>query len=60
MNACINGVKQRGSDVIWLGVWEKNPKAISFYKKFGFVEVGDQVFPLGNDPQRDIVMKRTF
>ena len=46
--------------MIWLGVWEKNPKAISFYKKFGFVEVGDQVFPLGNDPQRDIVMKRTF
>jgi ribosomal protein S18 acetylase RimI-like enzyme len=60
MNACINKVKQRGSDVIWLGVWEKNPKAISFYKKFGFVEVGDHVFPLGNDPQRDIVMKRTF
>lgn len=59
MNACIDKLKQRGSDVIWLGVWEKNPKAISFYKKFGFVEVGDHVFPLGNDPQRDIVMKRT-
>jgi len=46
----------QGSDQIWLGVWERNPRAISFYKKFGFVEVGDHVFPLGTDPQRDIIM----
>jgi diamine N-acetyltransferase len=58
MNACIEEVRARGSDVIWLGVWERNPRAISFYRKFGFVEVGDHVFALGRDPQRDIVMAR--
>ena len=57
--ACIDEIKQQGSDALWLGVWERNPRAISFYKKFGFVEVGDHTFPLGGDPQRDIVMVRS-
>jgi diamine N-acetyltransferase len=59
MNACIDEMKSRCSDVVWLGVWERNPRAIAFYKKFGFLEVGAHVFPLGNDPQRDIVMARS-
>lgn len=58
MDACIAEIKARGFDAAWLGVWERNPRAISFYKKFGFVEVGDHVFPLGRDPQRDIIMVR--
>lgn len=59
MSACIAEIKGRGSEVVWLGVWEQNPRAISFYKKFGFVEVGDHIFPVGSDPQRDIVMARS-
>jgi diamine N-acetyltransferase len=59
MNSCIEELRKRQSDVIWLGVWERNPRAIKFYEKFGFVEVGDHVFALGPDPQRDIVMART-
>ena len=58
MDACIEEMKSRGSDVVWLGVWERNPRAISFYRKFGFVEVGDHIFPVGRDPQRDVVMAR--
>jgi len=58
MNACIDELASHRSDVAWLGVWERNPKAISFYKKFGFHEVGEHVFRLGRDPQRDIVMAR--
>jgi ribosomal protein S18 acetylase RimI-like enzyme len=37
-------------------VWEHNPKAIAFYRKFGFETVGDHTFMLGLDRQRDIVM----
>lgn len=59
MKACVGEIKQQGSDTMWLGVWECNPRAISFYKKFGFVEVGDHTFPLGGDPQRDIVMVKS-
>ena len=58
MDACMDELTRRGSDVVWLGVWERNPKAIAFYRKSGFREVGEHVFPLGGDPQRDIVMAR--
>ncbi|OOG51107.1 GNAT family N-acetyltransferase [Rhodanobacter sp. C01] len=59
MKVCIDQIRQHGSDALWLGVWERNPKAISFYKKLGFVEAGEHTFPLGGDPQRDIVMVRS-
>ena len=58
MRACMDELLARGSDVVWLGVWERNPRAIAFYRKCGFVEVGDHVFSVGSDPQRDIVMAR--
>ena len=44
-----------GADRIWLGVWEHNPRAIAFYRKHGFTPVGDHVFRLGDDPQRDLI-----
>jgi ribosomal protein S18 acetylase RimI-like enzyme len=58
MTACLVEMRNRPSDVVWLGVWERNPRAMRFYDKFGFVEVGDHIFLMGNDPQRDIVMAR--
>jgi diamine N-acetyltransferase len=57
MSACIVEARQRGCDSIWLGVWEKNPRAIHFYKKFGFAEVGTHIFPVGDDPQTDLIME---
>ena len=46
------------SEALWLGVWEQNPRAIRFYGRLGFSEVGDHAFLLGNDPQRDLIMVR--
>ncbi len=43
---------------IWLGVWEQNLKAISFYKRNGFVEFDKHIFQLGDDKQTDIMMKK--
>jgi len=48
---------QKKSDYVWLGVWEKNPRAINFYKKNGFVEFNKHIFMLGEDKQTDIMMK---
>lgn len=45
-----------GSDVLWLGVWEHNPKAMAFYRKFGLEIVGTNAFMLGEERQRDLVM----
>jgi ribosomal protein S18 acetylase RimI-like enzyme len=50
--------KQTKSDYLWLGVWEKNPRAIAFYRKNGFQEFDKHIFKLGNDEQTDILMKR--
>lgn len=49
--------KQHNVDILWLGVWEENPRAIRFYKKNGFVEFDKHIFKLGNDEQTDIMMK---
>lgn len=59
MAAGLEEMRRHESDVVWLGVWERTPRAIAFYRKFGFKEVGDHAFPMGRDPQRDIVMVRS-
>lgn len=49
--------KQLKVEFIWLGVWEKNHKALNFYTKNGFVPFHKHAFNLGNDEQIDIMMK---
>jgi ribosomal protein S18 acetylase RimI-like enzyme len=49
--------KLKQADYVWLGVWEKNPRAINFYKKNGFVEFDKHIFKLGDDEQTDIMMR---
>lgn len=44
-------------DFVWLGVWEKNLRAIQFYKKNGFVIFDQHLFQLGSDIQTDLLMK---
>lgn len=58
MQQCIHIARQKNVRVIWLGVWENNQKAITFYTKWGFEKFGDHVFMLGNDPQTDWLMKK--
>jgi len=53
----IQVAKQKDTDYVWLGVWEENLRAISFYRKNGFVEFNKHIFKLGNDEQTDIMMK---
>jgi diamine N-acetyltransferase len=58
MQACLEIARERGCKTMWLGVWERNPRAIAFYRKWGFIEVGTQTFQLGSDLQTDVVMQR--
>ncbi len=58
MNHVLAAADSRGVGTVWLGVWEKNPKAVTFYRKFDFYEAGEHVFMLGQDRQRDIVLNR--
>lgn len=58
MNACLERARAAGHQTIWLGVWKHNPRALAFYRKFGFIEVGEHPFQFGADRQTDIVMQR--
>lgn len=49
-----------GARTLWLGVWERNERAIAFYRKCGFREVGTHTFVLGSDHQRDYVLVRAL
>ena len=50
--------KAAGSAALWLGVWERNARALAFYRKWRFEVVGKHIFRVGDDPQRDLIMRR--
>lgn len=45
-------------DYVWLGVWEKNTRAIRFYERNGMHVFSSHPFQLGDELQTDIMMKR--
>lgn len=49
--------KNKKAGYIWLGVWENNFKALSFYRKNGFAEFDRHIFELGNSRQIDYMMR---
>jgi ribosomal protein S18 acetylase RimI-like enzyme len=53
----IDIAKQTKVNYVWLGVWEKNSRAIKFYEKNGFVAFDKHIFKLGSDEQIDIMMR---
>ena len=58
MEQAIAIARERKKDYAWLGVWEKNEKAIHFYRKNGFYEIGTHIFVMGKDVQTDYVMRK--
>jgi ribosomal protein S18 acetylase RimI-like enzyme len=60
MQAAQDAAREMGGTTIWLGVWERNLRAIAFYAKCGFVDVGSQPFLVGGDLQTDRVMARVI
>ncbi len=45
-----------GADMLWLGVWEHNDRALAFYARQGFREAGDHVFQIGQQIDRDLIL----
>ena len=60
MDAAITEAVRRGGVTLWLGVWERNARAIRFYQKAGFADGGAHTFMLGSDLQHDRVMVRAL
>lgn len=58
MRACLDEAATQGHRTIWLGVWVRNQRAISFYERWRFHPVGSHAFMLGSDEQTDLIMER--
>jgi diamine N-acetyltransferase len=58
MEAALETARELGGGSVWLSVWERNPRAIAFYTKCGFSDVGSKLFLVGTDRQTDRVMAR--
>jgi ribosomal protein S18 acetylase RimI-like enzyme len=58
MRTCLDMAEDLKCQTIWLGVWERNERAIRFYERWGFATVGVRQFALGSDLQKDKVMVR--
>lgn len=56
----IRVARERGFNCLWLGVWEKNERAIKFYERWGFKKVGNHFFIVGKDTQNDLTMELSF
>jgi len=59
MSAALEEVVARGGQTVWLGVWDRNGRAIRFYEKQDFTDVGSHVFMLGHDAQTDRILTKS-
>lgn len=53
MQHCLDWAGGQGYQAVWLGVWERNERALAFYKKLGFSRFGFHYFQFGTERQRD-------
>lgn len=60
MNSSLQWAAEQGASCVWLGANRNNQRAQRFYRKCGFVPVGDRSFRLGSAVERDVVMVRVF
>lgn len=54
----IDFTKNKKKEYIWLGVWEKNIKAIRFYEKNGLYRFGKHDFIMSDERQLDFLYRK--
>jgi ribosomal protein S18 acetylase RimI-like enzyme len=60
MRASLDWAAGQGAASVWLGVNSQNAKAIRFYEKSGFTNVGTKSFTLGDSVERDFILEMTL
>lgn len=58
MEFAIDYARKQRVEWIWLGVWEHNPRAQSFYKQWGFEKFSEHIFTMGDEAQTDWLLKK--
>jgi ribosomal protein S18 acetylase RimI-like enzyme len=57
MDWALDELKRRGAEDIYLSVWSENWRAQRFYARYGFVEVGRNIFMVGDQADDDRIWK---
>jgi Acetyltransferases len=55
---CVETARRKGFDTLWLGVWQENRRALKFYAKHGFKQVGTLTFPYGKTVGTNLVLQK--
>ncbi|SHI72171.1 Ribosomal protein S18 acetylase RimI [Hymenobacter daecheongensis DSM 21074] len=58
MRKALDQARAHGCRTVVLGVWEHNPRALAFYQRFGFKQIGTHEFRLGQDIQTDLILRK--
>ena len=58
MRATLALAEQLPCTAVVLGVWEKNDRALAFYKRFAFKEIGEHGFQMGATIDRDLILRK--
>lgn len=59
MENALNSPTLQTAPNLFLGVWENNYKAQSFYRRYGFSPIGQYLYYVGDHADREIIMKCT-
>ena len=60
MDYCLNWAREQEYRAVWLGVWERNERALAFYRKMGFEQFGYHFFQFGSERQRDYWFQKSL
>lgn len=61
MDWALTRLRDRGAQDAYLGVYQENPRALAFYKRFGFEIVGEYLFPaIGPIQDREYIMRKAL
>ena len=60
MADCLAWARAQGAQALYLSVWEDNARAQAFYRRQGFVHVGEHKFMVGNTADRDFIWRLTL
>ncbi|MDR3763284.1 MAG: GNAT family N-acetyltransferase [Acidobacteriota bacterium] len=58
MHAALQVLQDSGAAAVWLSTYSLSLRAHAFYTRQGFVKVGEKLFQVGSDAQRDFVFLR--
>ena len=56
--AALAAIRDLGGATVWLGAYDRNVKALAFYARRGFVQVGTHEFEFGGQIHADPVLTR--